>query len=46
MNAFVLGEDFDNWVNSLTAAFYRFLNEWAESQTAAFSAVQPQPEKA
>ncbi len=43
MKAFVLGEDFDNWVNSLTAAFYRFLNEWAESQTAA---LQPQPEKA
>jgi hypothetical protein len=43
MSAFVLGEDFDRWVDSLTAAFHRFLNEWTESQTAAF---QPQPEKA
>ena len=29
----------------LGAAFNRFLKEWAESQTAAFSVVQPQPEK-
>jgi len=46
MKAFMLGEDFDSWIISLIAAFLRFFNEWTEKQTAAFSAAQPQPEKA
>jgi len=46
MNAFVLGEDFDKWVDALTVVFGRFLNAWAESQTAAFPSAQPQSEDA
>jgi hypothetical protein len=33
-NPFVLGKDFDDWVESLTHAFARYLDAWTRSQTA------------
>jgi hypothetical protein len=35
MNAFVLGEDFDEWVEALTHAFARYFGAWVKSQTSA-----------
>ena len=34
MNPFVLGKGFDEWVESLTHAFARYLDAWSRSQAA------------
>lgn len=41
MNPFVLGKDFDDWIESLTGAFHRYLVDWSKNQTAALDEVQP-----
>lgn len=41
MNPFVLGKDFDVWIESLTHAFHRYLVAWSENQTAALDQTQP-----
>lgn len=33
LNPFVLGKDFDDWVESLTHAFASYLDTWIKSQT-------------
>jgi hypothetical protein len=41
MDAFALGKDFDDWMNSLMLAFARYFDEWRTSQTAALTQAQP-----
>ncbi|MGO8794527.1 MAG: hypothetical protein ACLQLC_06870 [Candidatus Sulfotelmatobacter sp.] len=41
MNPFVLGKDFDEWVESLTHAFARYLDACSKSQTATLTQSQP-----
>jgi hypothetical protein len=40
MDAFVLGEDFDHWIESLTHAFAAYFTEWTRSTTAAGASAQ------
>jgi hypothetical protein len=41
MGAFVAGEDFAEWAESLMLAFARYFDAWIENQIAAFPAVEP-----
>ena len=41
LNVFMLGEDFDAWINSLMLAFARYFRAWRESQTSATAKPQP-----
>lgn len=41
LDAFMLGRDFDEWVNSLMLAFAKYFDDWRKSQTGAMAQFQP-----